>query len=83
MGDKTMGDLFISFVRTLVPSIVGAVLAYMASKGITVDAEFAANLAGVLTVLFTSAYYLIARYLERKNPAWGKLLGIAKKPTYS
>lgn len=76
-------NIFTSFIRTVVPTIVGAVLAFLASKGIELDATAAANLTGFLTALFTALYYLVARIIEAKWPGAGKyLLGSAKQPDY-
>jgi len=77
-----MNDLTISFIRTTVPSLVGAVLAYLATKGIELDATAAANLTGFLTAFLGSAYYLIVRRIEAKHPKAGLLLGKAKTPEY-
>ncbi len=81
-GGEPMNNTVISVIRTVVPSIVGAVLAFLAGQDIAVTPEFAAQLTGVLTVLFTGAYYLIGRALEKINPKFGLLLGYAKQPEY-
>ena len=77
-----MNDLVISVIRTVVPSIVGAVLAMLTARGIELDAEAAANLTGFLTALLGGVYYLVVRFIETKNPKWGVLLGKAKQPEY-
>jgi hypothetical protein len=77
-----MNDLAISVIRTVVPTIVGAVLAFFASKGIELDASAAANLTGFLTAVFSGVYYVIVRLLEAKYPKAGILLGKAKTPEY-
>lgn len=77
-----MNDLVTSVIRTIVPSIVGAVGAFFASKGINVTEEQLATLVPALTTVFTGVYYLTARYLESKYSKAGLLLGSQKKPNY-
>jgi hypothetical protein len=77
-----MNDLLISFIRTAVPTIVGAVAGFLTAKGITLDPSALAGLTAFLSGLFTAVYYLIARFLESKYPKLGFLLGVAKPPTY-
>lgn len=77
-----MNDLAISVIRTVVPSIVGAVLAFLTARGIELDAEAAANLTGFLTALLGGLYYVVVRLIERKHPKAGVLLGKAKTPEY-
>lgn len=77
-----MNDIVTSIIRTVVPSIVGAVLAILAAHGINLDAQAAANLTGFLTALFGAIYYVVVRLIERQNPKAGVLLGKAKQPEY-
>lgn len=77
-----MNDLAISVIRTVVPSIVGAVLAMLTAQGIELDAEAAANLTGFLTALLGGVYYLVVRVIESRHPKAGILLGKAKTPEY-
>lgn len=77
-----MNDLVTSIIRTIVPSVVGAVLAFLAARGIELDAQAAANLTGFLTALLGSLYYVVVRLIERKHPKAGVLLGKAKQPEY-
>lgn len=73
--------LWQSILRTLVPVAVGAVIGWLASAGITVDAEFQTALDLTLMGLGTSAYYVAARALEHYvSPRFGWLLGLAKSP---
>lgn len=73
--------LFASVVRTLVPVIVGAVLSWAVSIGLTVDPEFEPLLGAALTGLFTAIYYTAVRLLETYvTPKFGWLLGLAKTP---
>jgi len=72
--------LLLSFLRTIVPAIVGAVAAYLVQLGLTVDPEFEASLTAVLFAVFTGLYYLIIRVIEMKFPWVGVLIGWAKSP---
>lgn len=77
-----MTNLFTSLIRTYVPIIVGAVVAYLATIGLELDADSQAGLIVALTGALQGAYYLVARLLERKFPAAGALLGSTQKPVY-
>lgn len=72
--------LLLSFIRTIVPAIVGAVVAYLVQLGLAVDGEFEAALTAVLFAVFTGIYYLIVRVIEMKFPGIGILLGWAASP---
>jgi hypothetical protein len=63
--------------------LVGLLLSLLATKGIKLDAETAANLGALLTALFGSLYYAGVRLWEKQHPAAGLLLGVAAKPVYS
>lgn len=77
-----MNDLIVSAIRTIVPSIIGALGAFLASKGINIPDDQLATLIPLLTTVFTAVYYLTARYLENKYPQAGVLLGIKSQPKY-
>jgi hypothetical protein len=78
-----MNDYFLSLIRTWVPIGIGAVLSYLAVRwGIGVDEDTQAQLAIALTAVVTAVYYALVRALEKRWPAFGKLLGTAKKPVY-
>lgn len=78
------GNLVTSVIRTIVPLIVGALLSWLAINGITVDEVMKANLVIGLTTFLQIAYYLVARFIERRFPqVGGLLLGSAKQPTYT
>ena len=73
--------LWASIVRTIVPIVVGAVLAWVTSIGITVDEQFEPLLTASLTGAFSGAYYIVVRLLETYvAPKLGWLLGLAKTP---
>lgn len=76
-------DAFIALIRTMVPSAVGAAVAWAAARGVGIDDQTSAALAAALVAVCTSLYYALVTYLERKvNPAFGWLLGVPKAPSY-
>lgn len=75
-----MTVFIISVVRTVVPTIVGALFTWLASFGLIVPEEGKIGLSGFLFVLFTGVYYLLVRLLEERYPQIGILLGFAKSP---
>jgi hypothetical protein len=74
-----MTDLVTSWIRTVVPSVTGYVLARLAAVGIDVDGE---ALTLVLTGAFTGVWYALVRLVESRWASAGWLLGRAKTPTY-
>lgn len=73
--------VWLSIIRTYVPLIVGGVLGFFASQGITVDPEFEEAFTGVLMLVGSGLYYLVARLFETYvSPKLGWLLGSAKSP---
>lgn len=78
-----MKTLFDSLVRTFTPIIVGAVLGWFTTTGITLDPEFETSLTLVIGALFAGLYYLAVRLFELYvSPKFGWLLGLAKSPAY-
>lgn len=83
-----MSDYPVSVVRTVVPMVWGAVVAWLVARGL-LPAEMAAEaegFGGVLTVIAGACWYAAARWLERRSwfPAWlaRLLLGSPQVPTY-
>lgn len=75
----TITDLAKSYVRTIVPVVVGFLLTLAIKHGVDLSAY-----TGAVTVAVTVAYYAGARLLERYvSPKFGWLLGLAAAPTYS
>lgn len=72
-------DLWYSIRRTIVPIVVGYLLAQAARYGFHIPEE---ALTGVLEPIFAGAYYVVVRYLEMKFPQLGLMLGALKQPTY-
>jgi hypothetical protein len=67
----------------IVPSIVGFVLAALASQNIHVSVEMQEYLTGGLTVLLGTAYYVVISLLQSRWPLAGLLLGSTARPTYT
>lgn len=73
--------LVMSLVRTLVPVVVGSVLAWFAAKGIPVDPSLETTMTVALTGAATFVYYAVVRFLEMKvSPKFGWLLGNNSSP---
>jgi len=78
---NAVSALWASIVRTLVPIIVGAVIAFAVAHGITLDDQFESLLTAALTLGFSGVYYIVIRLLETYvTPKLGWLLGLAKTP---
>ncbi|MGH8922450.1 MAG: hypothetical protein ACRD0H_29620, partial [Actinomycetes bacterium] len=58
--------------------LVGAVVSWLAARGIHVQPDQSAWAVAAMTGVFSSAYYTIARVLEEKWPAVGKVLLLSK-----
>jgi hypothetical protein len=78
-----MNDQIIALVRTIVPTIVGAIAAFLLTAGIELDEETKTALAVALTGLFAGGYYALVRYIASKLPWTGWLLGHPAVPTYT
>lgn len=70
-----------ALVRTLTPMLVGAVATWLLhTLGVVLPMEPAAE---VVTAVLSGLYYTIARFLEARWPALGRiLLGSALQPHY-
>ena len=75
-----MNDYIVSLIRTYVPIIVGAAIAWVsAHDGIGIDS---AGLDVAVVGVATAVYYAIVRKLEAQWPKLGWLLGMPRKPVY-
>lgn len=74
-------DFILSLVRTYVPIGVGVLVAWLAAKGVVVDADTSAALVLAIGGLASAAYYALARFLELKFPLLGGLLLGAPRST--
>lgn len=79
LGAGGMNDQLVALVRTVVPMVVGLLLAAAAKANIDIDG---AALNGVVDALVIGVYYVVVRQLEQRWPRFGVLLGIPKQPTY-
>lgn len=77
-----LSDLFTSLIRTLIPMVVGWLVAYLAGKSITIDETNVAMLTNALGLIAGFVYYAAARLLELKWPKLSWLLGSPKLPMY-
>lgn len=76
----TLYDTLASLWRTVVPMIVGALIATLAHVGLHVDSGAATAWLGGA---FSAVYYALFRVLEAHVSArWGWLLGLARPPQY-
>lgn len=78
-----MHETLIALIRTVVPTLVGALTAWLASVGLNLDADTGAALIIALTGLFTGLYYTSVRLLAERYPAMNWLLGYNATPSYS
>lgn len=69
-----------SFVRTIVPVLVGQIIAYIATLGIVVPGDVETALTVILGFVATTLWYTIFRWLEQRFPKLGVLLGWAAVP---
>lgn len=77
-----MTNFVTSLIRTYTPIIVGALISWLATFQLVLDADAQAGLIVFLTAVLQGAYYLVVRLLERKFPQLGVLLGSTQKPVY-
>jgi hypothetical protein len=73
-------NLYVSLLRTGVPSVVGWLVAVALRHGLDLDAS---AVTGVLTPVAAFAYYGVFRFAEEHlSPRFGWLLGYARPPKY-
>jgi uncharacterized membrane protein (DUF441 family) len=77
-----VNDYVISLIRTWCPIAIGAVVSWLAARGLQLDPSTSAGLIAGLTGLLAGAYYTVVRLAEAKWPVLGLLLGHAAKPQY-
>ncbi|WP_353707595.1 hypothetical protein ABRQ22_17190 [Cellulosimicrobium sp. ES-005] len=77
-----MTDFVLSLVRTVVPIGVGALISWLALRGVEVEESAQNALISGATALIIAAYYAAARALETRWPWFGYLLGTRSEPTY-
>lgn len=79
----SVNDALVALVRTVVPVVVGALLAWGAQLGLGFTPGTSALLEVLLTAVFTAAYYAGVRALSARWAWFGWLLGYPVDPTYS
>lgn len=75
-----MNDSVIAVIRTVIPAVAGLIIAGLANIGIDVDQT---ALVAVLNGVVIGLYYIVVRWLEKRIPWMGWLLGYPKPPTYA
>lgn len=80
-----LNNQVVSIIRTFVPVLVGQVLTWLAAYGVLdKTGEISAALITLFTIIFTTAYYALIRWLETKfSSQFGWLLGVPKSPEYT
>jgi hypothetical protein len=73
-------DYELSVRRTVVPVLVGIVLAQAARANLTLPAD---HVAGLVEAVFITGYYALVRMIERYVPEAGVLLGAFIQPRYT
>ena len=72
-------DYELSVRRTVVPAVVGLILAQAARANLTLPAE---HVQGLVEAVFITGYYSLVRMIERYVPEAGVLLGAFIQPRY-
>lgn len=87
MNENTVTNIITGLIRTVVPALMGQLIAWLTTIGITVDQAVVDNFntmaITLLGVILTGAYYLLVRVLAKKYPKLELLLGSEKKPDYT
>jgi hypothetical protein len=72
-------DFELSVRRTVVPAVVGIVLAQAARANLTLPAE---HVVGLVEAVFITVYYATVRLVEQRVPQVGLFLGAFVQPKY-
>jgi hypothetical protein len=72
-------DYELSVRRTIVPAVVGIVLAQAARANLTLPAE---HVVGLVEAVFITVYYSLVRIVETRVPQAGLFLGAFVQPRY-
>jgi hypothetical protein len=72
-------DYELSVRRTVVPAVVGIILAQAARANLTLPAE---HVVGLVEAVFVTVYYTVVRAIERYVPEAGLFLGAFVQPRY-
>lgn len=77
-----MSDFVVSLIRTNVPIAAGSFIGWLISLGLVVPESAEVPLTAGIQALSIAGYYTGARWLEKRWPAAGYLLGTKAEPTY-
>jgi len=69
-----------SLIRTIVPIAVGALVGWLATRGVSIDA---ATIIPTVDAVVAAVYYAVVRAAEQKWPKVGWMLGSPGAPTYA
>ena len=87
MNQNTVNNIITGLIRTVVPALMGQLIAWLTTVGITVDPSVVENFnthaITLLGIILTGAYYVIVRLIAKKYPKFELLLGSEKKPDYT
>lgn len=75
-----MSDAIVSIIRTVVPAIVGTIVAQALKAGIDIDGTAVSS---ALTPVAIGGYYALVRWAETRWPKAGMLLGVPRPPSYT
>ena len=75
-----MNDYLIAIIRTIVPAVVGLLIAQAARAGFDIPQ---AELVVVVEAFCIGVYYVAVRYAESIYPGLGVLLGVSREPSYN
>lgn len=71
-----------SIIRTVVPVVVGQVVAFLALHNVHLDDSTVVQLTAITGGVVTTVYYSAVRFIEAKFPKAGLLLGATGAPKY-
>ncbi len=77
-----MNDFTTGLIRTYVPILVGAAVAWLITRGVAIDAQTQTAAIVALTGISQAVYYTAVRYLAKRWPAVEILLGVKSAPNY-
>lgn len=75
-------NLWASFVRTAIPTVVSAFVVGVLAVWVTLDPDQSVTVITVVSAVVSSAYYTVARAIVTRWPAARWLLGSAEAPAY-
>ena len=78
-----MNTNYVGYIRTYIPVYVGLAITWLAENvGVIIDDDTSMALKLGAAGVVVSVYYAVARRLEARWPAAGRLLGIPTQPVY-